>query len=64
MISSATAMLAKVRRLVLIVSGAAKAEALAGMPEREISTDFPAATLRTNPNLVVVADQEAVSRLG
>ncbi|MFZ3492776.1 6-phosphogluconolactonase [Streptomyces sp. 5.8] len=63
-VTMGAAMLAKVRRLVLIVSGAAKAEALAGMLEREISTDFPATILRTHPNLVVVADREAASRLG
>ncbi|MER5760246.1 6-phosphogluconolactonase [Streptomyces sp. NPDC002082] len=63
-VTMGAAMLAKVRRLVLIVSGAAKADALAGMLEREISTDFPATILRTHPNLVVVADREAASRLG
>ncbi|MCP3754732.1 glucosamine-6-phosphate deaminase [Streptomyces sp. TBY4] len=63
-VTMGAAMLARVRRLVLIVSGAAKAEALAGMLEREISTDFPAAILRTHPNVVVIADREAASRLG
>ncbi|MCX4775897.1 6-phosphogluconolactonase [Streptomyces sp. NBC_01264] len=63
-VTMGAAMLAKVRRLVLIVSGAAKADALAGMLEREISSDFPATILRTHPNLVVVADREAASGLG
>lgn len=62
-VTMGAAMLAKVRRLVLIVSGAAKADALAGMLNREISTEFPATILRTHPNLVVVADRAAASKL-
>ncbi|MEZ0068164.1 6-phosphogluconolactonase/glucosamine-6-phosphate isomerase/deaminase [Streptacidiphilus sp. MAP12-20] len=41
------ALLNKVRRLVLIASGTAKADALAAMTTRDISTDFPA----TSPSM-------------
>lgn len=63
-VTMGAAMLARVRRVVLIVNGTSKAEALAQMMSRDVSTDFPATILRTLPNLVVIADREAASLLG
>ncbi len=63
-VTMGAAMLTKVRRVLLIVNGAGKANALAQMMSREVSTDFPSTILRTLPNLVVVADREAASLLG
>lgn len=53
----------RAKRAVLIVTGEAKAEALAETVTGPVSADVPATVLRTHPNLLIVADRPAASRL-
>lgn len=48
----------------LLVSGSGKAEVLAAAMEGPIGPEVPASYLRTHPNAVVFADEEAASLLG
>lgn len=50
-------------RLLMLVSGNGKAEALRRCLEGEVSDDVPASHLRSHPGFGVIADQEAASRL-
>lgn len=56
-------MVLRARRVVLVVTGAAKAEALAEVLTGEIRPERPGTILRTHPDLLVVADREAAARL-
>jgi 6-phosphogluconolactonase/glucosamine-6-phosphate isomerase/deaminase len=53
----------RARRVVLVVTGAAKAGALAEVLTGEIRPERPGTILRTHPDLLVVADREAAARL-
>lgn len=56
-------MVNRARRAVLIVTGEAKAEALAETVTGPVSADVPATILRTHPNLLVIADRAAAAQL-
>lgn len=49
------------RKILLLVSGAPKAEALHKLLTGEISEDFPASILQKHPDVTVIADEEALS---
>ncbi|MBI1850026.1 MAG: 6-phosphogluconolactonase [Planctomycetes bacterium] len=52
------------RRIVLLASGASKADAIAGLIAGPISESMPASILRTHPNCTVIVDRDAASRMG
>jgi 6-phosphogluconolactonase/glucosamine-6-phosphate isomerase/deaminase len=56
-------MVLRARRAVLVVSGSAKAEALAETLTGPIGEDRPATILRTHPDLLVIADRDAAALL-
>ncbi|STV97229.1 putative 6-phosphogluconolactonase [Klebsiella michiganensis] len=51
------------KNLLLIVSGAAKAQALRQVIEGEVSERVPASVLKLHPSLVIVADKAAAAEL-
>jgi glucosamine-6-phosphate deaminase len=51
------------RRIVLLALGADKAEIVARAIEGPITRDVPASALQTHPNVLVMLDQEAATRL-
>jgi glucosamine-6-phosphate deaminase len=53
----------RARELILLVTGAAKAEALAAMLEGPVGPGCPASLLRDHPRLTVIADRAAVGRM-
>ncbi|CAH0343887.1 glucosamine-6-phosphate deaminase [Bacillus sp. CECT 9360] len=53
----------KSKEILLLASGESKAEAVYRMFSEPISSDYPATALRTHSNVVVVADEKAVSKL-
>ncbi|HKH18586.1 MAG TPA: 6-phosphogluconolactonase [Solirubrobacteraceae bacterium] len=55
--------LARVRELILLVSGAAKAPALRAMLEEPVSVDCPASLLRDHARLTVICDSAAAHLL-
>ncbi|PLR94450.1 glucosamine-6-phosphate deaminase [Bacillus sp. T33-2] len=53
----------KSKEILLLASGENKAEAIFRMFAGNVSTDCPASVLRNHPNVIVVADSAAVSKL-
>ena len=53
----------RARELLVLVSGAGKADALRAMLEGPVSPDCPASLLRDHPRLTVICDVEAVARM-
>ena len=53
----------RARKIVLIATGANKADAVYGMIKGELTTDCPASILQTHPDVTVVLDKEAAARL-
>lgn len=53
----------KAKQIILIAYGEAKADAIYGMIEGEQSTDCPASALQNHPNVYVIADAAALSKL-
>lgn len=53
----------KSKEILLLVSEMNKAETIYRMFSREVSTEFSASVLRKNPNVIIVADKEAISVL-
>jgi hypothetical protein len=53
----------RARELLVLVTGAAKAQALHAMLERPIGPDSPASLLRDHPRLTIICDAEAAARL-
>ncbi|PXK66390.1 glucosamine-6-phosphate deaminase [Klebsiella variicola] len=51
------------KNLLLIVSGAAKAQALKQVVEGPVSEQVPASVLKLHPSLVIIADKAAVTEL-
>lgn len=51
------------KNLLLIVSGAAKAQALRQVIEGEVSERVPASVLKLHPSTVIVADKAAAAEL-
>jgi glucosamine-6-phosphate deaminase len=48
------------RMILLLVSGEKKAQALARLLNGEISEEFPASVLLRHPNVIIIADEEAL----
>jgi len=55
--------LLKVKHLVLIVNGRAKAEVVKKMLSLDITNEFPSTALLLHPNLTIILDKEAASKL-
>lgn len=53
----------KSRSVLLIVSGKRKAEALKRLMDGEVTEAFPASVLHNHPDVMIIADKEAVSLL-
>lgn len=51
------------RNIVLIATGENKADAVKAMVEGDVSTDSPASALQTHPNVTVILDEAAASKL-
>lgn len=51
------------KKIVLLASGEAKAEAVRRMIEGEMTADVPASLLQEHPDVTVIVDEEAASRL-
>ena len=51
------------KRIVIIITGKNKANALQRLMSKEITTDFPASILHRHPKVTIYADQEAASLL-
>lgn len=62
-ISQGLGTLAEARRIVLTASGAGKAEAIAHLLEGEMTDQWPATALQQHPQVTVVVDEAAASRL-
>ncbi|KIL50050.1 glucosamine-6-phosphate deaminase [Jeotgalibacillus soli] len=62
-ITMGIATILKSKEIVLLASGEKKAEALYQMFNGEISNNCPASVLRNHPNVIVVADEQAASKL-
>lgn len=50
----------KSRSILLLASGAKKAEAIERLWNGEVTEDFPASVLKRHPNVTVIADEEAL----
>lgn len=62
-ISMGIASIMESRKILLLVSGEEKAEALYQMMNSEVSEAFPASILQTHPDVTVVADEPALSKV-
>ncbi|MED1466878.1 glucosamine-6-phosphate deaminase [Bacillus salipaludis] len=62
-ITMGIASILKSRGILLLASGESKAEAISQMFTGKSSIDCPASVLKYHPNVVVVADEQAVSKL-
>ncbi len=62
-ITMGLASIMRARKIVLIAMGANKADAVYGMIKGELTTDCPASILQTHPDVTVVLDKEAASKL-
>lgn len=52
------------KKVVLLASGEAKAEAVRLMLEGEPTADVPASLLQLHPDVIVIVDEAAASQLG
>ncbi|WP_182199699.1 glucosamine-6-phosphate deaminase [Paraliobacillus salinarum] len=50
-------------QIVLLISGEKKADALYQLAEGPITEDFPASILREHPNVIIIADKAAASKI-
>lgn len=62
-ISMGVGSIMKAKEILLIASGANKADAIKALVEGEITTDLPASALRNHPNVTIIIDDEAASKL-
>lgn len=53
----------KGKKMVLLAYGEAKADAIKGMVEGPVTTDLPASALQNHPDVVVILDEAAASKL-
>ena len=53
----------KSKKILMVVSGTDKAEAVKGMVEGPVTTDMPASVLQNHPDVTVVVDEAAASLL-
>lgn len=51
------------KEILLIASGANKADAIKWLVEGEISEELPASALRNHPNVTIIVDEDAASKL-
>lgn len=51
------------REIVLLVSGANKADALAGTINGEVTEALPSSVLQRHPNVTIIADEEALAKV-
>ncbi|HLR62361.1 MAG TPA: glucosamine-6-phosphate deaminase [Lentibacillus sp.] len=51
------------KKIVLLVSGEKKADAVKRLVNGEVSEDFPASILQKHNNVILIADEEALSKL-
>lgn len=62
-VTQGPALILEARRLVLVATGAAKADAVAAALEGPVSPECPASVIRRHPDAVVVLDRAAAGRL-
>ncbi|GAC91473.1 glucosamine-6-phosphate isomerase [Anoxybacillus flavithermus NBRC 109594] len=60
-ITMGIATIMKSKQIVLLASGKRKAWAVSRLLEGEVTTDIPASILKTHPNVIMIADDEALS---
>lgn len=53
----------KAKQILLVAYGAAKADAVAAMVEGPVTTKMPASILQTHPNVIIIVDEAAASKL-
>ncbi len=53
----------KAKKILLVANGANKADAVKAMIEGPVSVECPASVLQNHPDVVVVIDKEAASKL-
>ncbi|MBR6407202.1 MAG: glucosamine-6-phosphate deaminase [Clostridia bacterium] len=63
-ITMGLASIMRARKIIMIATGANKADAVKGMLEGEKTTACPASILQDHPDVTVVLDKEAASKLG
>ncbi len=63
-ITQGLASIMRAKKIVLIATGANKADAVYGMLKGEVTTDCPASILQKHADVTVVLDEAAASRLG
>ena len=54
----------KAKKIVLLASGAGKAEILAKMLNEDVTPQIPATILQLHPDVTIIADEAALSKLG
>ena len=62
-ITMGLATIMRARKIILIATGENKADVIKGMIEGPLTTDCPASILQNHPDVVVVLDEEAASKL-
>lgn len=62
-ISMGIATIMESKKILLLVSGKEKAEALYRMMNSKVSEEFPASVLQTHPDVTVIADELALSKV-
>lgn len=53
----------KAKKILMLISGANKADTVVRLLSEEIDTDFPASILHKHPDVTVIIDQEAYSKM-
>jgi glucosamine-6-phosphate deaminase len=51
------------KKILLVVNGAKKAEALAKVINGPVSTEVPGSVLQTHPDVTIICDEEAAAKL-
>lgn len=62
-ITMGIATIMKAKKVLLVASGAGKADAIAGMINGPITEDLPASVLQNHPDVTVIVDEAAASKL-
>jgi glucosamine-6-phosphate deaminase len=60
-ITMGIATIMKSKKIILLASGEKKAHIISQLFEGEVTTNIPASILKTHPNVIIIADQEALS---
>ena len=53
----------KAKKILLVATGANKADAVSAMVDGPVSVDCPASVLQNHPDVVVIVDKAAASKL-